>query len=200
MPREVGAGKVAPVMYARAVEDAATRLRDLRREEWEDFGLAAARSLHLLSPLPYVQPAFALPLFVGGLAVGVRGVRALCRRWDLIERLAGEHDAYVISEVLAYASGETTMERRHTFAALIRSRLNEPAEARVIAAAEELEALVSELEDDELALDPASAVACARLLSDLGGSPLLNLALAPEELHSRVWQIRSGFRRCGFQA
>jgi hypothetical protein len=60
-------------------------------------------------------------------------------------------------------------------------------------AAEELEALASELEDDELALDPACAVACMRLLSDLSASPLLNPALPPEELRSRVRQIRSGF-------
>jgi hypothetical protein len=186
-------------MYARAVEDAATRLRDLRREEWEDLGLAAL-ALAFAVAATHVHPAFALPLFVGGLAVGARGVRALWRRWDLIERLAGERDAYVISEVLAHASRETTMERRRTFAALIRSSLSEPVEARGSAAAEELEALASELEDGELALDPASAVACTRLLSDVVGSPLLNLALTSEELRSRVRQIRSGFRPCRFPA
>lgn len=88
------------------------------------------------------------------------------------------------------------MERRHSFAALIRGTLRRPApafEARVIAVAEELEALASDLDDEELALDPASAVACMRLVSDLAGSPLLNPALPPEELRSRVVQIRSGF-------
>src|SRR5512132_3490728 len=79
-----GSREGAPVMYARAVEDAATRLRDLRREEWEDFGLAAL-ALTLAVAAAYLQPAFALPLFVGGLAVGARGVQALWRRWDLID-------------------------------------------------------------------------------------------------------------------
>jgi hypothetical protein len=37
-------------------------------------------------------------------------VRAVWRRWDLVDRLTGERDAYVISEVLAYASREATME------------------------------------------------------------------------------------------
>ena len=60
-------------------------------------------------------------------------------------------------------------------------------------AAEELEALACELEDEELALDPACAVACMRLLSDVSESPLLNPALPPELLRSRVRQIRSGF-------
>jgi hypothetical protein len=69
------------------------------------------------------------------------------------------------------------------------------ADARVLALAEELEALVSELEDEELALEPAAAVRCVRLLSDMAESPLLNQALPAEDLRSRVCQIRSGFRR-----
>jgi len=66
-------------------------------------------------------------------------------------------------------------------------------ESRIVAAADELEALVTELDDDDLAIDPACAVACVRLLSDLAGSPLLNPERPPEELRSRVRQIRSGF-------
>lgn len=180
-------------MYARAVDDASVHLRELRHEEWADLGLAAL-ALGLAVAATQVRPALAVPLFLGGLAEGAFGVRALWRRWDLLERLSGERDAYVISEVLAFASREATMERRHSFAALIRSRLTAPVEGRVIAAAKELEALASELDDGELALDPASAVACMRLVSDLAESPLLNPALPPEELRSRVRQIRSGFR------
>ena len=189
-------------MYARAVDEASARLRELRHEEWEDLGLAAL-VLGFAVAATQVRPALAVPLFLGGLAVGALGVRALWRNWDLVERLAGERDAYVISEVLAYASREATMERRHSFAALIRGRLRQPGlafEARIIAAAEELEALASELDDSEVALDPACAVACMRLLSDLAESPLLNPALAPEELRSRVRQIRSGFRPCRLAA
>jgi hypothetical protein len=62
-----------------------------------------------------------------------------------------------------------------------------------MAAAEELEALASELEDETLVLDPASAVACVRLLSDVAGSPLLDPALPAEVLRWRVSQIKSGF-------
>ena len=182
-------------MYERAVDEAATRLRELRHEEWQDLGLAAL-ALGLAVVVAEVRPALALPLFVGGLVVGALGVRALWRRWDLLDRLAGERDAYVISDVLAYASRETTMDHRRSFAALIRSTVRQPGpafQARVDAAAEELEALASELEDEELALDPACAVACRRLLSDLVVSPLLNPVLPPEDLRSRVLQIRLGF-------
>ena len=143
-------------------------------------------------------PSLALPLFFGGLAVGALGVRALWRRWDLVDRLAGERDAYVLPEVLEHASREATIAKRQTFAALIRSRLSEPGPgfaARVGAAGGELEALACELADGELELDPVCAVVCMRLLSDVAESPLLNPALPPDELRSRVRQIRSGFRR-----
>ena len=146
-------------MYARAVDDAALRLRELRHDEWDDFGVAAL-ALSLAVVAAEFRPQFALPLFLGGLAVLALGVRALWRRWDLVDRLAGERDTYVISEVMDYASRETTMERRHSFAALIRGRLRQPGvefEASVAAAREELEALATELEDAELALDPDRA-------------------------------------------
>jgi hypothetical protein len=100
----------------------------------------------------------------------------------------------MITEVLEFASREATMERRQALAGLIRGRLREPLEARLTAAAEELEALVSDLEESDLALDPACAVACTRLLSDVVQSPLLNPALPPEDLGSCVRRIRSGFR------
>jgi hypothetical protein len=179
-------------MNARAVDDAALQLRELRREAWEDLGLGAL-ALALAVAAAQLLPGLAFPLFVGGLAIGARGMRALFRRWDLVDRLAGEGDAYVISEVLDYASRENTMERRRSFAALIRAPLDDPAEDRLRIVAEELEALAIDLEDGELELEPSCAVACRRLLSDLDESPLLNPALRPEELRSRIHHIRHGF-------
>lgn len=178
-------------MYARAVDEASVRLRELRHEEWADLGLGAL-VLGLAVAAAEVRPAIAVPLLIGGFAMGALGVRAFWRRWDLVERLSGERDAYAIPEIRAFASLEATMERRRTFAALIRCRLAEP-EARIVAVAEELQALASDLEDDELELDPACAVACSRLLSSVPGSPLINRAFPLEGLRSRVSQIRAGF-------
>lgn len=183
-------------MDARTIDDAGARLRELRQEEWEDLGLAAL-ALGLAVLAAHARPSLALPLFLGGIGVGALGLRALWRRWDLVERLSGERDAYVIPDVLAHASREATLERRHLSASVIRGTLAHAGpglEARIAGAAEELEALASELDDPELVLDPRAAVACARLLGDVEGSPLLNRALPPEELRSRVCQIRSGFR------
>lgn len=182
-------------MYARAVDQADARLRELRQEERGELALAAA-ALAASIVSTELLPELTAPLFIGGLVVGLLGVRTLWRRWDLLERLSGERDAHVISEVRAVAAREATMERRQCFAALIRGRVREAkllSNARVLAVADELEALASELEDHDLALEATAAVACARLLSDVAGSPLLNHALPADDLRSRVRQIRSGF-------
>jgi hypothetical protein len=178
-------------MYARAVEERAARLRALRHEEWEDLGLGAV-AIALAVAATQLWPELAVPLFVGGIAAGVKGVRAAWRRWDLVDRLADKVDAYVIPEVLAYASRHASMERRRTFAGFLRSRLL-AGDVRIVAVAQELEALATELEDDLLALDPVAAIACMRLLSE-PESPLLDRAAQTEELRSRVRQIRSGFK------
>ena len=183
-------------MYARAVDDAATRLRSLHREKREDFSLAAL-AVALAGVAASLDSEFALPLLVGGLAMGGLGLRAVFHRWDLVEQLSGERDAYVLPEVLACARYEAAIERRRALAAMIRSHLPQPGvvtRPAVAAAADELEALARELDDRRLALDPAAAVACLRLVTGIDRSPLLNAALPADDLRSRVNQIRSGFK------
>ena len=182
-------------MYARAVDDAATRLRELRQEEWGDLGLGGL-ALALAVAATQVRPSLALPLFVGGVVVGALGVRALYRRWDLVERLLTEREAYVIPEVLGHATRMATIDSRRRLAASIRGTLTHPGlpiEIRVSAIADELEALASALDDDTLELDPACAVACFRLVSDYSESPLLNHNASAGQLRSAVERIRSGF-------
>lgn len=180
-------------MYARAVDDAATRLRDLRHEEWEGLALGAL-ALALSLGATQLRPAFAIPLFVGGIVVGARGLVATVRRWDLVDRLAGEPDALTIPEVLAYARREATMARRNAQAASLR-RLDAaggPAWAAGVLPPE-LEALAAELSDEALELDPACAVACAHLVCD-ADSPLFDPSTAPAVLRAHVDRIRAGFR------
>ena len=76
-------------MYARVVD------------ELEGLGLAAL-ALGLAVAGTQIRPSLALPFFLGALAVGILGVRALWRRWELVEGLE-ESDAYVISEVRTVA-------------------------------------------------------------------------------------------------
>jgi hypothetical protein len=183
-------------MYSRAVDEAAVELRGLRQEEWSSFGLGAA-AIGLALVATQVRPAFAIPLFLGGIVVAGGGVRAAWRHWDLLERLAAERDAYVIPEVFARASREATLERRTSYAAMIRANgSRDPRRGlgtRETAAWAEVDELVADLLDERLELDPASAMLCVRLLDDLEGSPLLNPARPTEELRSRIRQIRAGF-------
>src|SRR5215471_13701730 len=79
-------------MVSRVVEDAGRRLHELRLEELGD-GAVAATALGLAVAASAVRPAFALPLFIGGVFVGARAVLAAWRRWDLIDRLVVERDA-----------------------------------------------------------------------------------------------------------
>ena len=117
-------------MYARAVDESAARLRELRHEERSSLGLGAlALALSLVATS--LRPELAVPLFIGGIAVGALGVRAVWHRWDIVDRLLGERDSYVISEIRERAVYETTMERRRVLAAGLRGSLREPMSDRV---------------------------------------------------------------------
>jgi hypothetical protein len=183
-------------MDARAVDDVAEHLVQLRRDEHWQVALSIAALIASLATTA-LYPPLVLALLLGGIAVGALGVRSLWRQWDLVDRLADERDAYVIPEVRAYASRESRIERRRTSAAVIRLWLRSglPTDPRILAAAEQLEVLARELEDEELELDPACAVACTRLLGDCTASPLLNSAFPREDVQAWVVRIRAGFRR-----
>jgi hypothetical protein len=180
-------------MYARAVEEAAVRLRELRREGWEDFALAGA-AMALALAAAQAHHTLTVPLFIGSLVVGGLGVRALWRRWDLVDRLSGERDAHAISEVLDYASREATPERRRGYAASIRHTMRERLahNPRIARVGDELEGLARELEDSELTLDPACAVACRRLLTNPADSALFDPAVSAEDLLASIRRIRFG--------
>jgi len=178
-------------MYARTVDESAMRLRELRHDERSALGLGAlALALSLVATS--LRPELAVPLFIGGIAVGALGLRAVWHRWDIVDSLVGEQDAYVIPEIRARAEHETTMERRRVLAAILRSWLTEPVSDRIREATEELEALAAELEDDRLVLEPVCAVAGKRLLNDPERSSLLNPAFRTEDLRSDILRIRSG--------
>ncbi len=181
-------------MYARAIDDAEARLVQLRHDEWARFGLTAL-ALGAALALTQLYRPLALPVLIGGMAVGALGVRTLWLRWDLVERLSGEQDAYVIPEVLASAARAGDLRQRRSYAASIRFWLEHSppgCEQRVAACADVLEELARELEDDAVELGTASGVACKRLLTDPALSALFNPGLPPEDLRSSVAQIRSG--------
>jgi len=179
-------------MHARAIDDAQVRLLDLRQDEVQDTTLAGvALSASLVSTV--VCPPLVVPLFVGGLAMGMLGVLAIWRRWDLVDRLADDRDAYAIPQVREYAARDTRMARRVHFAALARSCTRTP-DASIAEIADELEALARELEDTTLELDPAAALACRRLLTEPTASPLFGDPVVSQDIRSCISRIRAGFR------
>lgn len=181
------------VMDARALDQAATRLDELGVEVKEDLAVAAlALVLSLLAT--QLRPVLAIPLFVGGLGVAVLGMRALWRRWDLVDRLAADRDAHAIREVRAYAYREASHESRHGLAMSIRCCLASPVTVYCgrDEVSGELEELAAELDDESLDLDPVAAVECVRLLRDPEVSPLLTGA-PPEEIRASIRHVRAGF-------
>jgi hypothetical protein len=186
-------------MYARALEEAEAQLGELHEDEVQRVALSAVALGGSLAATVLYEP-LVLPLFVGGLALGVLGIGAIWRHWDLLDRLADERDAYSIPAVRSYAARDARMDRRLGHAAVLRSWVRQAArsaDARILEVAGELEELARELENAELELDPACALACRRLVSDPTASPLLNHALPCDELDSCIARIRAGFRSRG---
>jgi hypothetical protein len=182
-------------VYARVVDENALRLRELRHEEWGDtlltvfvLGLAVAAS--------QTQSVLATPLVVAFIGAVVLALRAFWRRWELLDRLLLDRDAYAIPEVRARAEHIASTKNRGALASSIRSLLQGSwltPTGHVGVLADELTALASELDDAQLELDPHCAVLCDRLLTEGSESPLLNPAWPVEEAVARVRRIRGGF-------
>jgi hypothetical protein len=183
-------------MYARQVEEQSTELHELKHDELElacltvlCFGLALAA---------HGRPTIALPLLAAGLAGAALAVRAFWRRWDLVDRLLMEREAYEIAEVRTRAEHLALLENRRSLASSIRWRLEhasafaEP-DGRLLRVAPELAELADELADETLELDPLRAVECERLLTDGVTSPLVDPTASVDDLYAWVCRIRAGF-------
>ena len=89
-------------MDPQRLEATRTRLVELRHDELQQFGVSAAATLASLG-LTVVYRPLVLPLFVGGIAVGILAMRSLWRRWDLVDRLSEDPTMHVIPEIAVYA-------------------------------------------------------------------------------------------------
>jgi len=186
-------------MYARQVEEQSTELDALRHDELELFALTVL--CFGLALAAHGRPTIALPLLAAGLGGAFLAVRAFWRRWDLLDRLLLERDAYMIDEVGRRARDIAELENRRALAASIiwrlehASALRDP-DGRLHVIAPELAALALELADETLALDPLRAVECERLLTDCATSPLVDCAACVEDVVASVRRIRAGFAPC----
>jgi hypothetical protein len=184
-------------VYAWEIDGATIELRGLRREEWADTALAVL-TFGLALGASRLAPGLAVPLLAGGLTSTVLAIRAFWRRWDLLDRLTVDREAYGIPEVRLRGDRAATMESRHLLAESIRRQLEPSGDScprRVRAEATSLEALADELDDPMLSLEPAAAVNCKRLLTEADTSPLFNDALPADDTGARIRRIRTGFKR-----
>ena len=181
-------------MDARSVERAEAQLHELKLQGLEDFVLAGVAFAAALAG-SRLLPALAVPLLVAGMGVALLGMRALVRRYLLLEDLACERDAYLIPEVRAVAERAATPEHRRRLACAIREALNPPwcgLNPRVEANRDLLVELEAALHDEQLAFDPAAAVALDRLLG-AGEDNLYTPSLPADELRSRLRRILDAF-------
>jgi hypothetical protein len=183
-------------MTARDVELLDRRLGELHERAVGQLALAwVAFALALVAT--ELRRDLVIPFLIGAIALTGLGLSAFIRKTLLVEDAAVDRDTYVLDAVRRYAARLATCERRRDDADSIRRLLAQPElaiAARVEANRAELEAIADELERDELALDPVSAVALDRLLLRPEESALYNEQLPPECVRSRLVQIEAGFR------
>ena len=188
------AGRSLEEMTARQIDEAAVRLRELRTQAVSDLVLAAV-VFALAVTASQTHPPLALPLLIGAMAVTFLGLRAFLRRSFLVEDLAGEPEAYVISDVRGFGARAASRERRQLLAHGLRAAAEHPAPdvaARIAAVRPELEALIAALEDDGRPLEPRAAVTLERRLRE-GGLLLRDSSLSVSELRSRLRSLLASF-------
>lgn len=183
-------------MYARQVEEQSTELDELKHDELELVGLTVL--CFGLALVGHGRPAVALPLLAAGLGGAFLAMRAFWRRWDLVDRLLLEREAYLIEEVGRRARNCAELGNRCALADSIRWRLENASAlrdsgGRLHRIAPELAELACELDDESLELDPLRAVECERLLTDGATSPLVDGVTPVEDVLAHVRRIRGGF-------
>lgn len=151
-------------MTARQIDGAATRLRELRADAYEDLGLAGvAFSLALAASV--LHPPVALPLLAGALWMTFLGMRAYVARYFLVEELAHEPEAYELPDVRRFGARAASTRNRRLVARSLRG-IAEGSTAergeRVAAVCPELMAIIAILEDENTELAPSAAVALDR--------------------------------------
>lgn len=183
------------------IELAAGELRRRSRRVAECAALTLSAAVAAIFALAF-SPHVAIALGSGALLEALLLVDMEYRRRDLISRLALEDAAYVLPEVARYGLRSTQSQELNRLSAWFSAL---PAEARlpgniyvqdrVESVARELEAIASDLRAPDVVVDPISAVACRRLLTQAVESPLYNARVPPDELRAALERIRRGIRR-----
>lgn len=185
-------------MNARELEQAQSDLGARRRKAVHTAALACVAIVVAL-PLVWLSPRLAIALAAAAAGEAAVAAAVFHGRRERIARLALDPAAYAIRDVERY--GQRCVGERRKLAAWL---VEVVAEARMPASfylrdrvdrsAADLELLARELGASAAKVQPASAVACRRLLTHTVESPLYNPRVPADELRSALLRIRAGIR------
>jgi hypothetical protein len=185
-------------VYERALEQATHDLDRRRRRALHATALASA-AFAAASAAVWFSMSVAVALVSGAVLEILVAAEATHGRRQLVARLALHPAAYVLPEVAAYGAEATRAPQRARLAAWLSEVVAEAdgpyslcLRERVKVVSHELEALARELVSPVRSIEPASAVACRRLLTHMTESPLYNAVLPLEDLQMALRRIRAG--------
>jgi len=185
-------------MYERALEQAAHDLDRRRRGAIQAVMLGIAAASAALVTVWFSVP-LAAALAAGAFLEVLLAAAALDARKQLVARLALQPAAYALPEVAAYGARAAQPPQRARLAAWLAEVVAEAGTPfslclgdRVALVAHELEALARELVSPARSMEPASVVACRRLLTHMTESPLYNPGVPVGDLHAALYRIRAG--------
>jgi hypothetical protein len=185
-------------VHERALEQAAHDLDQRRGRALQTTVLAGGAFAFACAAIWLSMPV-AVAFATGALLEALVAAEAAHGRRQLVARLALQPAAYALPEVAAYGAEAAQPRQRARLAAWL-SEVVADADARyspclcdrVKLVSRELEALARELISPMRSIEPASAVACRRLLTHMTESPLYNADLSVDDLRVALRRIRAG--------
>jgi hypothetical protein len=192
-------------MNARDIEMAALEVERSRHRavRWLSAGGVLAGIAIALLPC---STRFAVTLGCGAVLEMLLAAVLWLRRRERIEQLALDPSAYAIPAVARFGARVCDLSQRRRLAASIRSMVDDrqPLDLHLVGRtgrfSEQLETLARELAAPAARVEPATAVACRRLVTRPVESPLYNPNLPEEDLRALLLRIRAGITSGGLTA
>ena len=179
----------------RRLEDAAAELRQSRRRAFEYAALALAALLVAIVAVPQ-SGRLAISLGVAAAVAALVALRTVHNRQEAIATLALDPANYVLPDVRRYGERCTHPKERERLGRFLRELPHLSQRPGSIFLADRVHTVRAELEwlahvlSSPTAIEPASVVACRRLLSHGSESGLYNPRLAEDEVHLALRRIR----------
>jgi hypothetical protein len=192
-------------MNARDIETAALEVERFRHRAVRWLSAGGVLASITIALLPFSR-SFAVTLGGGAALEMLMAAVLWLRRRERIEQLALDPSAYAIPAVACFGARLCDLSHRRRLAASIRSMVDDrqPLDLHLVGRtgrfAQQLEMLAHELAAPAARVEPATAVACRRLVTRPVESPLYNPNLPEEDLRALLLRIRAGITSGGLTA